>query len=75
MQHPKVSVIVPSYNHARYLDERLESILSQTYNDLEILILDDASTDTSHQILTRFYNEPRVRILVNSTNSGSAFSG
>src|SRR5437660_3699913 len=73
MQHPKVSVIVPNYNHAPYLVERIESILGQTYNDLELLIMDDASTGDSHQILMRYSSNPRVRIFVNSTNSGSAF--
>ena len=73
MQNPKVSVIVPNYNHAPYLVDRVESILSQTYNDLELLILDDASTDDSQRILTQYYGKHRVRILVNSVNSGSAF--
>ncbi|MGB9179720.1 MAG: glycosyltransferase family A protein [Pyrinomonadaceae bacterium] len=73
MPYPKVSVIVPNYNHARYLSERLDSILDQTYNDLELIILDDASTDDSCRILTRYYARPRVRILVNDRNSGSAF--
>jgi glycosyltransferase involved in cell wall biosynthesis len=73
MQHPKVSVIVPNYNHAPYLSERLDSILNQTYNDLELIIIDDASTDESHRILTRYYSKPRVRIIVNSRNSGAAF--
>lgn len=73
MQHPKVSVIVPNYNHAIYLPERLDSILAQTYNDLELLILDDASSDDSHRILMRYYGKPRVQILVNGRNSGSAF--
>ena len=73
MQHPKVSVIVPNYNHAPYLFERLESILDQTYNDLELLILDDASTDDSYRILTRYYSKPRVKIVVNAANSGAAF--
>ena len=73
MQHPKVSVIVTNYNHAPYLVERLESILDQTYNDLELLILDDASTDDSFRILTRYYSKPRVKILMNAVNSGAAF--
>jgi glycosyltransferase involved in cell wall biosynthesis len=73
MQHPKVSVIVPNYNHAPYLAQRLESILNQTYNDLELLILDDASTDDSYKILRRYYSKPRVRIVVNTANSGAAF--
>lgn len=38
---PKVSVIVPNYNHARFLERRLESILTQTYQDFELIILDD----------------------------------
>lgn len=71
--HPKVSVIVPTYNHAPYLSERLESILNQTYNDLQLLILDDASTDDSFRIITRYFSKPRVQLLVNSSNSGSAF--
>jgi len=73
MRQPKVSVIVPNYNHAAYLSERLESILDQTYNDLELLILDDASTDQSHQIYKRYYSKPGVRIIVNAVNSGAAF--
>ena len=73
MQHPKVSVIVPNYNHAPYLSERLDSILGQTYNDLELLILDDASTDDSCRILTRYHSKPRVQIIVNPVNSGAAF--
>jgi glycosyltransferase involved in cell wall biosynthesis len=73
MKHPKISVIVPNYNHAPYLFERLDSILNQTYNDLEILILDDASTDDSFRILRSYYSKPRVQIVVNGTNSGSAF--
>lgn len=73
MQQPKVSVIVPNYNHAPYLSERLNSILDQTYNDLELIIIDDASKDESHRILTRYYSKPRVHIIVNSRNSGAAF--
>lgn len=73
MQHPKVSVIVPNYNHAPFLTRRLDSIIGQTYNDIELLILDDASTDDSYRILTRYYSKPGVRIVVNSRNSGAAF--
>jgi glycosyltransferase involved in cell wall biosynthesis len=73
MQHPKVSVIVPNYNHAPYLSERLDSILDQTYNDLELIIIDDASKDESYRILTRYYSKPRVQIIVNTRNSGAAF--
>ncbi len=43
--NPTVSVIVPNYNYARFLDRRLQSILNQTYTDLEIIYHDDCSTD------------------------------
>jgi len=39
MQRPKISVIIPNYNHARYLAERIDSVLGQTFNDLELFIL------------------------------------
>lgn len=73
MKCPKVSVIVPSYNHCRYLSQRLDSILGQNFRDFELLILDDASTDASYSVLSNYYAKPQVRILVNSRNSGSAF--
>lgn len=48
---PQVSVFIASYNHARYLSQCLDSILAQTYRDFEIVIVDDGSTDGSHEIL------------------------
>jgi glycosyltransferase involved in cell wall biosynthesis len=74
MQHPKVSVIVPNYNHCRYLAERLDSILNQTFGDFEVIVLDDASTDASHEVLARYFHQPRVQIFMNARNTGSAFS-
>ena len=53
----KVSVIVPNYNHAKYLEDRLESILNQTYKNIEIILLDDNSDDDSKEILERFKNK------------------
>ena len=44
---PLVSVVVPNYNYARYLPERMESIFSQTFQDYEVILLDDCSTDNS----------------------------
>ena len=49
-----VSIIVPNYNYGRYLDERLRSLLDQTFTDFELLILDDASTDNSREIIDRY---------------------
>ena len=47
---PTVSVIVPSYNHARFLHRRIESILGQSFQDFELILLDDCSTDESRAI-------------------------
>jgi glycosyltransferase involved in cell wall biosynthesis len=70
---PKVSVIVPNYNHGRYLYQRLDSIFSQTFQDFEVIFLDDASTDDSLSVLERFASDPRLRVVVNQINSGSPF--
>jgi hypothetical protein len=51
---PRVSVIVPSYNHAKFLPERLDSILQQSYGNGEILVLDDASQDHSKEIIDSY---------------------
>ena len=50
MDAPLVSVIVPNYNYARYLEERIESILTQRFQDFELILLDDCSTDESRSI-------------------------
>ena len=70
---PKVTVIVPNYNHEAFLEQRLRSVLAQTYTDLEVLYLDDASTDGSNAVARRFEKDPRLRLILNQTNSGSPF--
>jgi glycosyltransferase involved in cell wall biosynthesis len=70
---PKVSVIVPNYNHERYLQKRLDSIFNQTYQDFDVLLLDDASSDSSVDILREYADDARVRLIVNEQNSGSPF--
>ena len=72
--NPAVSVIVPSYNHARYLRERVESILGQTYQDFELILLDDCSMDESREILRSYASDPRVRMEFNEENSGTPFA-
>ena len=47
MNYPLVSVIIPNYNHSKYLVERIESVLNQVYENFEVIILDDCSTDNS----------------------------
>lgn len=71
---PKVSVIIPNYNHAAYLKQRIDSVLNQTYQDLELIILDDCSTDNSKDIIEQYRNDTRVSdIVYNTENSGSTF--
>lgn len=68
---PKVSLCVPVYNGARYLHECLDSILSQNFKDLEILVVDDGSTDDSLAISSRYANQDsRVRLFRNASNLG-----
>jgi glycosyltransferase involved in cell wall biosynthesis len=60
---PRVSVIIPCYNLGRYLDEAVESVLSQTYQDFEILIVDDGSTDPATHALLADYRRPKTRVM------------
>lgn len=71
---PLVSVILPNYNHARFLRERFDSILTQTYKNIELIILDDHSTDNSLEIISDYKDCPVIkRVIVNDVNSGSPF--
>jgi len=71
---PFVSVIVPNYNHERFLKRRIESVLSQTYSHFELIILDDASTDNSREIIEHYRSRPNISAIVyNEKNSGSPF--
>jgi glycosyltransferase involved in cell wall biosynthesis len=69
----KVSVIVPNYNYAGYLKERLNSIWSQAYPVFEIIVLDDASTDKSVEEIVELQQQygRKVRLVRNENNSGS----
>lgn len=74
MKLPKVSVIIPNYNHGKFLKKRIESVLNQTFNDFELIILDDCSTDGSKAIIKEYENAAVVKnIIFNEINSGSPF--
>lgn len=73
-QAPAVSVVVPNYNHGRYLRTRLDSIFAQTFRDVEVIILDDASTDDSLAVIGDYEHRADVRVLQNAQNSGSTFT-
>lgn len=71
---PLISIIVPNYNHEKYLKQRLESIFSQTYTNFEVILLDDCSTDNSRIILSEYANNKKVSHCVfNDINSGNTF--
>jgi glycosyltransferase involved in cell wall biosynthesis len=69
----KVSVIIPNYNHHRFIGQRIESVLNQTYSDFDLLILDDMSSDNSREIIEQYRRDPRVSIEYNTQNSGSTY--
>jgi glycosyltransferase involved in cell wall biosynthesis len=72
-----VSIILPSYNHAKFLKDRLESIVMQTFKDWELIIIDDCSSDESIVILENFANSNKDKVkhfIKNTTNSGSGYT-
>ncbi|OOQ57066.1 glycosyltransferase family 2 protein [Mucilaginibacter pedocola] len=71
---PQVSVIIPNYNHAPYLKQRINSVLQQTYRDFELIILDDCSPDNSRDVIEQYRGHERVsHIVYNETNGGTTF--
>jgi glycosyltransferase involved in cell wall biosynthesis len=66
----KISVIIPVYNSSKYLDECLKSVLSQTYTDLEIIIVDDGSNDGSSEICDKYANIDKRIIVIHKSNEG-----
>ena len=72
---PKVSVVVPNYNHAPYLKTRIGSILEQTFQNFELILLDDCSPDGSADILRSYADNPHVACTdINTRNTGSPFA-
>jgi len=69
-----VSVIIPNYNHSKYLQQRIDSVLNQSFQDFELIILDDCSTDDSKQRIESYRRHPKLsQIVYNDQNSGSTF--
>lgn len=74
VKQPLVTVIVPNYNHEKYLEQRLESIFNQTYSNYEVILMDDCSTDNSLSVLNKYKNHKKVTASVfNKTNTGNTF--
>lgn len=72
---PKVSVIVPAYNAAQYINESIDSALSQTYKDFEIIVVDDGSTDNTKEVLKRYGDKIRYYFQKNSGVNKARFLG
>jgi glycosyltransferase involved in cell wall biosynthesis len=71
---PLVSVIIPCFNHGKYLRQRIETVINQTVSDIEVFLLDDCSTDNSWEIMQEYRSNSKVvYIHRNEKNSGSPF--
>ena len=68
---PKISVCIPVYNCEKYIAAAIDSVLSQTFHDYELIILDNCSTDGTLGVIRR-YSDKRIRVIVNETNMGAA---
>ena len=68
-----VSIVMPSYNTARYISESIQSVIDQTYKNWELIIVDDCSTDNTDDVVGLF-NDSRIVYLKNDINSGAAVS-
>ena len=70
---PKISIITPAYNCEKYLPDAVKSVLSQTFTDWELLIIDDCSKDNTYRYMKKLAEkDKRIRIFQNKVNSGSA---
>lgn len=69
-----VSIIMPSFNTADYIGDSIRSVLSQTYENWELIIVDDHSSDGTDLVVAPFLSDTRIRYLKNEKNSGAAFS-
>ncbi len=70
-----VSVVIPNYNHSAFLKKRIDSVLNQTYQNIELILLDDCSADTSRDVIEAFKDHPKVsHIVYNEVNTGNTFT-
>jgi glycosyltransferase involved in cell wall biosynthesis len=70
----RVSAITPTYNRAEFLGDAIETALRQTYEDIEIVVVNDGSTDETRDVLDRYADDDRVRVLHNDRNRGMTVS-
>lgn len=67
---PKITIYTPTYNCGKYLKESINSLLNQTYQDFELIIIDDASTDNTCQVLEEYEGHPKIKMMKNEKNIG-----
>jgi len=68
---PKVSAIIPTHNRAEFLRSAITSVLNQTFQNFEIVIVDDASKDHTREVIANF-NDTRIRVVYNQVSKGDA---
>lgn len=71
-EHPLFSIIMPNFLNGIYIKEAIESVLAQKYNNWELVIVDDASTDNSLEVIKPFLTNLKVKLIKNATNKGVA---
>lgn len=69
-----VTIIMPSYNTGRFIEETIKSVLDQTYSNWELIVVDDCSTDNTDEIVKKYLADTRIHYIKNLTNSGAAIS-
>lgn len=73
-EYPLFSVLIANYNNGRYLQEAIDCVLAQTYTNWEVVLVDDKSTDNSHEIYRKYKDDPRFRIYYNEENKGCGYT-
>jgi len=73
-QDELVSIITPSYNTGKYIAETIQSVLAQTYENWELIIVDDCSNDDTDEVVQEFLQDSRIKYIKNQTNQGAALS-
>lgn len=74
LNNPKVIALVPSYMHGNFIQQRIESILNQTYKNIELIVIDDRSEDDSDMVITKLQAKYGFRYIRNEKNSGTPFA-